>query len=258
MEEELWFDIKKAKRGFVPNHSKMSNTKNEVIKSNEKPNRLADYFEKTQWAIDENRDKTVPTRKLFDTCAEFKTTKFQIEELEIVLKKSKTNKSPGPDGIPIEFIRWLDRPKAAIDGIGGPRETGTALDAILDLLNECWEKDILPSDLEYAEVVTLYKKGKVENPANYRPIALLDTLYKIFTSLIQNRMANAIDHRLCNLQYGFRKARSTSQPLFIARRIQDFAEAAGDKLFLVFLDWEKAFDEIDQEMMISAIGRPRS
>ena len=119
-------------------------------------------------------------------------------------------------------------------------------------------KNILPSDLEYAEVVTLYKKGKVENPANYRPISLLDTLYKIFTSLIQNRMANAIDHRLSNLQYGFRKTRSTSQPLFIARRIQDFAEAAGDKLFLVFLDWEKAFDKIDREMMISATSLKNS
>ena len=32
LEEELWFDIKKAKRGFVPNHSKLANNSGEVIK----------------------------------------------------------------------------------------------------------------------------------------------------------------------------------------------------------------------------------
>ena len=35
----------------------------------------------------------------------------------------------------------------------------------------------MPDEMELAELVTLYKKGNVEDPANYRPIALLNTLY---------------------------------------------------------------------------------
>ena len=49
--------------------------------------------------------------------------------------------------------------------------------------------------------------------------------------------------------------RSIAQPLFITRRLQDLAEASGDKLFLVFLDWEKAFDKVDQEKLIEAMQR---
>ena len=56
-------------------------------------------------------------------------------------------------------------------------------------------------------------------------------------------------------QFGFRKNKSTAQALFISRRIQDWAESSGDKLFLVLLDWEKAFDKIDQEKMVEAIDR---
>ena len=47
-------------------------------------------------------------------------------------------------------------------------------------------------------------------------------------------------------QYGFRKSKSTQEALFILRRVQDFAETSGEQLFLVFLDWEKTFDKVDQ------------
>jgi len=57
------------------------------------------------------------------------------------------------------------------------------------------------------------------------------------------------------MQYGFRKGRSTSQPLFLCRRIQDLSEAFKKKLTLVFLDWEKAFDNIYQDELINALGR---
>ena len=60
-------------------------------------------------------------------------------------------------------------------------------------------------------------------------------------------LATGLDDKLWETQYGFRKKRSTAQPLFITRRLQDLAEASGDKLFLVSLDWEKAFDKVDQE-----------
>ena len=44
-------------------------------------------------------------------------------------------------------------------------------------------------------------------------------------------------------------------PLFIIRRLQDFAEHSYTKLFLVFLVWEKAFDKVDQTLLIQAMRR---
>ena len=83
--------------------------------------------------------------------------------------KLKNNKSPGPDGLPVEFYKLLD-------------EAG--LELVLDILNDCWTNETMPEEMELAELVTLYKKGNVKDPANYRPISLLNTFYKLYGSII--------------------------------------------------------------------------
>ena len=49
LEEDLWFDVKKAKRGFVPTHTKLSHKDGRQAASNERPEILADFFGNTQW-----------------------------------------------------------------------------------------------------------------------------------------------------------------------------------------------------------------
>ena len=55
-------------------------------------------------------------------------------------------------------------------------------------------------------------------------------------------------------QYGFRKGKSTSQAVFVARRLQDMAEKSTCSGTLILLDWEKAFDKIFQHKLIE-LGR---
>ena len=56
-------------------------------------------------------------------------------------------------------------------------------------------------------------------------------------------------------KFGFRKGKSTSQPLFILRRTQEIQEEAALESHLLLLDWEKAFDKVSQSKMIRAIRR---
>ena len=92
-----------------------------------------------------------------------------MDELIETVKLFKNNKSPGPDGIPMEFFKLLD---------------AEGLNCILDILNDCWENNIMPEHMELANVVTLYKKGKIQNPAKCRPIALLQSIYKIYAEIL--------------------------------------------------------------------------
>ena len=49
-----------------------------------------------------------------------------------------------------------------------------------------------------------------------------------------------------------RKARSTAQPLHIARRVIEMTEATQGNVIMVLLDWEQAFDKVDQSKLIEA------
>lgn len=73
--------------------------------------------------------------------------------------------------------------------------------------------------------------------------------------MLQVRISSAIDHDLQNTQFGFRKARSTSTPLACVYRLMERVEASKDPLFLVFLDWEKAFDRVRQDKLLEALSR---
>ena len=132
-----------------------------------------------------------------------------MEELAEVLKSFKKDKAPGPDGIKNGAILILD--------YVGELE-------ILKLMNHCLTEKKVPQEWKDAFVVSIYKgKGHDSDPANYRPIALLSTLYKLYAALLQKRLAKAHDEHLRGTQYGFRVHRSTKDPLFILRRLQDYS-----------------------------------
>ena len=56
-------------------------------------------------------------------------------------------------------------------------------------------------------------------------------------------------------QFGFRKDQSTADALYLVRRIAELGEKTTDKLLLVLLDWEKAFDKVNREGLMIALER---
>jgi len=76
---------------------------------------------------------------------------------------------------------------------------------------------------------------------------------KILAAIVKKRIEPGVEHALSDTQFGFRKAKSTTQAVFIARRLQDYAERMGFNGALLFLDWGKAFDKVDQKRLITAL-----
>ena len=90
---------------------------------------------------------------------------------------------------------------------------------------------------------------------NYRPIALLQTLYKILAGLIKNRLIQTYDPWIQRSQFGFRPKKSTAQAIFLARRLMDISERTGSNLSMVLLDWKMAFDKVNQAKLLQALRR---
>ena len=92
---------------------------------------------------------------------------FTFHEFEEALRLAKINKQPGPDNIPMELFKWMD---------------ATNRSWFLGLVNRWWAEKHAPDDVFLARVVPIYKKGDTDNPANYRPISLLNSIYKVYST----------------------------------------------------------------------------
>lgn len=77
----------------------------------------------------------------------------------------------------------------------------------MKIFNLVLEKQVVPKQWCESNIVLIYKKG--DPLENYRPISLLSTIYKLFSSVILSRIASEIDKNQPIEQAGFRPHYST-------------------------------------------------
>jgi hypothetical protein len=107
---------------------------------------------------------------------------FTDKEIEDVVKSLPNEKSPGPDGFNNEFI------KCCWPIIGND---------IKELINDFFEEKISMESIN-SSFITLIPKGESPTCANdFRPISLLNSVLKIITKLLANRLQKII-LKLCN------------------------------------------------------------
>ena len=100
-----------------------------------------------------------------------------------------------------------------------------------------WE--VLPPNIGNLQKVVMLFKGGTKNsrsPSSYRPISLVNTIYKLYATLLQQRLSASLEPHLSPQQFGFRKNRSLSTPLFIIRRLLEIFERHTTSLYVLFLD----------------------
>jgi len=234
----LWRAVRQLKIKFIPQYVQMKNGAGERVPLTSRAETIAEYLETNHWMNDFNIGMPDESNIWNNNGAD--DGPFRLDELHGALKRAKNNKQPGPDDIRMELLKWLDDANRQ---------------CLLNLINKWWIQREAPKELFAARVVPLYKKGDTDNAANYRPISLLSSLYKIYMMMIRQRMQDAIDDKLSPTQYGFRPNKSTSHAIYVIRRIQDYAESKGTRLSLSLLDWEKAFDKIQHDKLILALKR---
>ena len=81
------------------------------------------------------------------------------------------------------------------------------IESMTRLLNIWWETETVPRELTQAHIASVYKKGNTDLQDNYRPLSLLNIIYKIYVKIIKQRLDEGIEHLLQYTQFGFRKSR---------------------------------------------------
>ena len=115
---------------------------------------------------------------------------------------------------------------------------------LLRLFNWLREKESIPAGWQRSVVVNLFKEGDRADPGNYRGIALISCLGKLYLSMWAARIAKHAEHRLGERQGGFRSGRSTVDQALILHEVLLRRKRAGQDTFLCFVDFRKAFDTV--------------
>ena len=92
------------------------------------------------------------------------------------------------------------------------------------------------------------KKGDINDAQNYRGITLINILAKIYSQLLLNRLTKWSEKSeiITDNQFGFQKGKSTTDCVFILHSIISKVLSSKEKLYCVFIDFEKCFDKIDR------------
>ena len=83
--------------------------------------------------------------------------------------------------------------------------------SITHIVNRSIEQGQFSNDLKIARVIPLYKKGTKQDPGNYRPASILNSLSKIIKKIFFEQIDNYLSSQiiLYEFQSGFRKSHST-------------------------------------------------
>lgn len=161
---------------------------------------------------------------------------FSYEEINCTIMQAKNNKASGTDEITYELIK---------------QSLPCMQTEWLMLFNRCLTESNLPSKWRESKICTIYKgKGEVDNPENYRGIALQQAMFKCLTKLINNRIITNILHTFPKEQFGFLPNKSTTRALQnLTADINDALKTPKTPLYACFVDFEKAFDNVNRNLL---------
>ena len=97
------------------------------------------------------------------------------------------------------------------------------------------------------------KKGDPKLPANYRPIAILPILYKLFSRMLCVRLNDAMISRQSVDQAAYRKGFSTEDHLLCTTLLVEQCNEWNIETWLGLVDFEKAFDTVEHDPLWDAL-----
>ena len=102
-------------------------------------------------------------------------------------------------------------------------------------------------------LVALAKGGVADttDPNNYRGIALLNAISKLFATILEIRLTEYLwqTKQVAAEQFGFTRGRRTLDPCFILDTLIDDAKKRKKPLYVCFIDFSKAYDFIDRSAL---------
>ena len=190
---------------------------------------VSDYFKKM--LAPEGKESNIlefPPHKM--------VTPFAADEIAKAAKKLKNGKTPGPDNVELELIKYA------------PIELHKEIATIFNKVAETGEPvtELVPGLLR-----PLQKPGKAKSPPeNIRPIILLSVLRKVLTICLIDRTWDHLKQHIPPDQAAYQPGRGTTEQVFAIKILAEKAIISQDyNIYLLLLDMSKAFDTVNRRIL---------
>ena len=225
---------------FIPQLIKHVNGNNITLsKQNEVEGEIKYFYQKLYSNQDHNISETIESF-LGQSCNSLpRVTEAQantmgghitIQEMTNYLKKTKNNVSPGVSGFTGDFYKffWRDLKNFIVRSVNYSFDIGSL------------------SIQQRLGIITLLPKGTKDRRflANWRPLTLLNSIYKLLSGCITERIKPVLDKIIHPDQKGFVSGRYIGEVVRTCYDTLDFAKNNNKSGLLLLIDFEKAFDSI--------------
>ncbi|XP_022837235.1 uncharacterized protein LOC111364560 [Spodoptera litura] len=160
-------------------------------------------------------------------------------DVRTALARLPPKRSAGPDGIPAFIFRDC---------------SAVLVDPLLHLYNVFVRTATFPDRWKLTRVVPVPKGSGGTEACDYRPVAVLCTPAKVFESAIHSSLYSQVGPLLSDAQHGFRPGRGTTGNLLDLMTHVVPAVDAGQQVDVAYFDFRKAFDTVDNDILLSKLA----
>ena len=175
----------------------------------------------------------------FDFNAELLNCELDFQEVSKAIDRTKLGKA------------YLDIPNDVL-------KNKNAKILLHKFFNLCFVSGLNPSDWDYSNIKPIPKPEKdPRDPLQNRCITILCCVAKVYSSILNRRLQIYLEENniLVDEQNGFRASRSCIDHIFVLVTVLRNRKEMGKGTFLAFIDFKKAFDSVERNLLLYKLAK---
>ena len=170
---------------------------------------------------------------------EFLDSDISQGEIARSIKQMANNKSPGTDGLPVEFYKMF---------------YGKLKSLLFSLFEEIIEEKSFHLSAKRGIISLLEKVGQsILKLKSWRPLSLLNVDFKVFSKILASRLHTVLNDIIHDSQTGFIKGRYMAENIMKMMNLIEYCNKNAKSAAILSIDFEKAFDKVSWQATIEAL-----